>query len=223
VGHPVGGALNSRSRVYENTFVISETGRVSGVAKVTVSGLEAHFLDKSMSKLTAKDIEERSENTLAGSKYNGTLALERGVLDKEKALYTYSSTYDIEDFVTPGTPGALSILPIFASSIIARHIGNPSNELPARDFLCSNGRWEENYEFTLPASITVLALPKDIEVLTPVQSYIATYKQEGQVIRVKRVLNDTSPMPVCPVEAAVYYNTVARKAIPDLKAQIIYK
>jgi hypothetical protein len=81
----------------------------------------------------------------------------------------------------------------------------------------------EEYSYTLPKGVKVLAVPKGVSVKSGAATYASKYELKGNVLTVKRELVDRTNRNVCPVSVQREFAAFARKVAADLKAQIVYQ
>lgn len=211
---------------------IGEDGSADGVTTIAITEPEAGSYDaqQRIRNLTPKKLEEAGELALKSLGNQGTVTVEAGTWDEKSMTYTQNVRYHLKDYMHTGGPGAIytspPLAPGFIGTAVASVIGAMAvtdAEKPPHGFLCSNGVFEEDYKYTFPKNVKILAAPDNASASTKVQAYEATYAQSGQELTISRKLTDTSPAPVCPPDVDDQYRELAPKVWSDLKAQIVYK
>ena len=202
---------------------IAEDGSADGVTTVatTSSQYGSHGFQQQLKNTTTKNLDDASENALKQSGFQGSVKIDNGIWDEKTMTFTVSIHYHLKDYVHIGTPGALNTASPFSPQTIANLTGYLIAGLDVKDadklihgFPCSGDYTEENYQYILPKTMDILALPKDVSASTSVQNYTSKYSQSGQIINVSRVRNDTTPGPVCAAEIQGEYQQLALKIGP---------
>jgi len=215
-----------RTSKVDTKVAIAADGTATGTVDINLKGYAAYAANKSMSELTEAKRADAFKNMLRSYGYEGQLDLGSVSYDEAALTLNYQFKFTINKFIAVGNPGALYVSPLFAEQAIARVISGAmqSKGLPVSpEFLCSGMYAEEVYSYTFPPNVSILAMPDNVLVATPSQSYTAEYVRDGATVKVLRRLDDTTPGPVCVAAINADYEKVAEKAWPDMKAQIVYK
>jgi len=72
-----------------------------------------------------------------------------------------------------------------------------------------------------PATLKLLAIPKDFELSTPFIDYKATYRKSANTLTVRRELKDKTPANICSPEYVAGYNKDIFSIVKDVKSQIL--
>jgi len=215
-----------RSSKVDTKVVMAADGSAVGTVDIFLKGYSAYSSHQTFSRQSEDDRKMAAKRMLARYAYTGELDVTPGTFDEAALTFSYHFKFKISNFIPFGAPGGMAVTPPFADATMVRAIGGviqgKDMVVPER-FLCGNMRTEENYSYTYPPSISLLAVPTNVVIATPIQSYTAEYAQDGQVVTVHRLLDDSTPGPVCEAALNANYLQVAEKAWPDLKAQIVYK
>lgn len=75
----------------------------------------------------------------------------------------------------------------------------------------------------VPKQMKVLSVPDNLKIANGFLSYTAAYKLKGNVLTVKRTLDDRTKGNVCSPQVMLEYKKFAEKAMDDLKSQVLYK
>ena len=217
-------------RVQIGQIKISEDGTAEGSLAIIITGLGGYDAHMGMGQYSKGRLERMDERLLSSSGYEGSVKTFPGKWNEDTLTYTYALHFQLKDFIFPGSPGALHYAPPFAHKGISASVkaamaerAKQRREKLKSDFVCSNGMVEENYTYEFPKNINILAVPDDVTVSTPVQTYTATYKREGNTVSTLHKLDDITPGPTCTPAIEDQYEQVAVKAWRDMKAQIVYK
>jgi hypothetical protein len=116
------------------------------------------------------------------------------------------------------------LAPVMASPMPVMRFAGIEEARPAkRRQACSGFRTEETYVLDLPANLSLLALPDDLEVRGSMVDYTAKYEKTGTVVRVTRVLHDKTSLGVCPPEVMNDFYKQAKRVGENLSTQVIFK
>ena len=145
--------------------------------------------------------------------------------DTVPLLETFNMEADFEVERMLPTSGGFQVQPWFLSftpvaMLVASQIGDPDQ--PAGESSCGAYHSDEEYTFEFPASMRIVAVPKDVSVREGTLSYVSTFRQDGARLHVRRTLDDRTPGPVCSPEYNDGFARVMRKIMPDLRAQVVY-
>ena len=109
-----------------------------------------------------------------------------------------------------------------ASTIAALLQGDTQPENQA-DITCSGGSLIEEYDIELPKGRKILAVPENANINSRWLKYVATYQQQGNRIKVRRMLEDRTPGNVCSPEMMAEFKVTAEKVLDNLKGQVLYR
>jgi len=137
--------------------------------------------------------------------------------------FTNRSTFTLDPVTNFPGPGAFSIPVGLAPAIISQLSYNRPKERLQFPFVCRSYRYEETYEVELPAEARITRIPQDVSFKEAGLFYQATYRQSGQVVIAKRVLQAQRPGMVC--QPGEYQ--ITRRLHPvvqrDIRGQIFYE
>lgn len=88
---------------------------------------------------------------------------------------------------------------------------------------CTSGELSEDYVIRLPKSAKILSIPDDLKINNDVLRYTASYRLKGNVLTVKRTLEDRTKGNVCSPAFMADYKKVAEKIMDNVKEQVLYK
>ncbi|HEY5970778.1 MAG TPA: DUF3857 domain-containing protein [Pseudoxanthomonas sp.] len=167
----------------DSTYTFSANGDVSG-STTQDSGASGEIgLRGTFSQLTAQNRSRIEESIMAASGFNGQgrLRLHGEVNDLDKP-FGYSFDFKATDYadfsvvggmVLPDPPGAESMRGIHATA---------SSETNATPFYCTNSLREERYTLNFPASVPIIAVPRNSRFSNTAGEYDATWKRVGQQV-----------------------------------------
>jgi transglutaminase-like putative cysteine protease len=125
--------------------------------------------------------------------------------------------------IMPG-PAAMAIPPLPVFSRIQTFVDMVLQE-NARPLAgaCNGTRLDEHYAVTFPDKLHILGIPTGIDVQAGAISYRSTYRQQGNVIEIDRVLERKFDTNICNGEKLREWVGLASAVARDLKRQILYK
>jgi hypothetical protein len=88
--------------------------------------------------------------------------------------------------------------------------------------VCRSHAYEEHYQLAFPESVSISHLPKSVDFSEKGHTYRAIYSQEGNVVRLSRLLAIETPSDVCQPGDEQAYNKLLRVVQDDLRGQILY-
>lgn len=136
--------------------------------------------------------------------------------------YSFSISFNLEDYVTVGSAIGIPIRPPAASFLPIEHfLGNAYAPLPKKLHTCNGAVSIEEYELEFPESLKLVAVPKDFALSGAIIDYKATYRKSGNTLTVRRELKDKTPSNVCTPEYAAAYQKIMLNISKDLKSQIL--
>lgn len=218
-------SLSARNRqVIRNVQKIAADGSISGRLEVEQNGPSALQTREWARKLT-KDTEDELLKELFRSQ--GLVGQGQFSKDDPKALsehYRYQASYSAEKYFKAQGSGGFHILPVpmMANTIGAVLQGDMQPENQA-DITCSGGSMIEEYEIELPKGRKILALPENAHIDSRWLKYVATYRQQGNRIKVSRTLEDRTPGNVCSPEMMGEFKVAAEKILDNIKSQVLYR
>ena len=69
----------------------------------------------------------------------------------------------------------------------------------------------------------ILSIPKAMNIANSFVSYKSTYARKGNVLTIRREIDDRTKGNVCSPQVAAAYKKIAEKVMDDIKAQVLYK
>ena len=211
--------------VVMNRVKIDADGGVSGDIEVTQKGVFAVSTRERM-RFMNRDMEEESMKNL----FNRTGAGGGGRIDKDdpKELldtYHYKVTFNTKEFLPLPGAGAMPIQSLYYTGASIQGTLSAANYLEeeAQEVACFGGKLVEEFAIQFPRNVRILHVPKDVALSNDAVTYRSVYSAKGNTIRVKRTLDDRSRGNVCSIAAQRAYQALAKKALLDVRAQVLYK
>lgn len=218
---PVGAnqqTMTTKVRIYED-------GSAKGEVQVRLTGMHAVNSRIKMRNISVDQEPVLVQTYFRGGGYAGDGSFSRDELTVLDDAFGYSAKFEVKGMFPKIGAGAFIVQPMFFSeSPVADYL--EAATLPVEEHAhvtCSSSRSVEKYTYELPARMTVVSLPKDVNIKSEFLSYSASYQLKGRTLTVKRVFDDRSKGNVCSPAVAKAYQQFAQQAAPDAKAQVVIK
>lgn len=167
----------------DSTYTFSANGDVSG-STTQDSGASGEIgLRGTFSQLTSQNRSRIEESIMGASGFNGQGRLQlHGDVGDLSRPFGYSFDFKATDYadfgvvggmVLPDPPGAESMRGIYATA---------SSETNATPFYCTDSLREERYTLKFPASVPIIAVPRNSRFRNAAGEYDATWKRVGQQV-----------------------------------------
>jgi hypothetical protein len=209
----------------KSVTTINPDGSVAGTIDVSLNGIFAVTGRDRLRNVTPDMEEEMFKNMYKRNNERGGGRIEK---DDPKALldtFKYKVTFNMQDFLPLPGAGAFGVYPLYyteaaLSNLLAVGV---SEEEEAQEIVCLGGSSVEEYIYHLPNNMKVLSVPKNISLSNALVNYRSTYALKGNTLTVKRELFDKTKGNVCPISIQKEFFTLAKKALADVKAQVVYR
>lgn len=217
--------IGSNRQEMVTRIAVRPDGTVSGRSEVTLKGMQAVSARARMRYLS-KDV----ERNFIRDAYRSQGLIASGVLDKDDPTalsdhYRYAVDFEIKNFLPLPGPAAFGIGPFIGSELAVSSLiaGALQADEEAPESTCVSGFSSEIYEYTLPKGMKVLALPPNLKMANELTRFEASYSIKGNVLRIRRQIDDRTPGHVCNRSRGQQDLAFARKILPNLKAQVLFK
>lgn len=211
-------------QTYTSKLEINPDGSIQGESKVSLEGFFAAYARESMRSVSLDQEKDIIKNNFINVTPNAT-----GTFTKEdpQALintYKYSAKYKVKDLFTFAKTGAIGLYPRFFNyASVHSFLGEAKIEDYKNDVTCSSAKSSEVMTYVLPPNIKVLSIPDDLTVSNQHLSYTASYKLEGNTVKVVRVIDDKTEGSICSPEFMRENKKILLKAYDNYNEQLIYK
>jgi hypothetical protein len=215
-------AVGGNRQKMATTLAVLADGSISGQTEVAVDGLYAVAARAAFRSISEEQRKDMVKNYFRGLGRDATGNIQwddaKPLLDKHR----YRAQFEIKE-VLP-VPGALVVRAPFISIAGVDHFAVQGNaEVDERfDSACGSGYSEEEYTYEFAKELKVLAVPPSVSFSNEAVSYTASYDLQGNVLKVRRVLDDRTPGPICTPEFNAKYGELMKKVLANLKAQVVY-
>lgn len=215
--------IGSNKQYVKSKFKFAPDGSVSGNVDVSLQGVNAV-----QTRAWARNMTKETEDDLVKNIYRQQNIIGNGKLEKDdpKELtdnYHYKASFNAEKFIKLPGAGAFYIYPPLSLAAPIYSFLQTAMEPEEVDVVCSSINATEEYTIELPKTVKVLSIPDNLKIANDFVSYTANYKLKGNVLTVKRTLDDRTKGNVCKPQVFVEYKKIAEKAIDNLKEQVLYK
>lgn len=170
-------------------FVFDKAGNMRGQTERRLSEVEEIDLRSYFSQINQQNRAwaEESIMTASGIDGGGQVVMHGDPLNLKKQ-FGFSFRFRADDYVdfgvvggmrVPNPPGGKSFRSLYTSTAA------PNNETP---FYCNAQRYEETYRLQLPASVPIVAIPKDLQFRNAAGEYQVKWRRDGQQVTVNHRL-----------------------------------
>jgi transglutaminase-like putative cysteine protease len=208
----------------KSAIKIAQDGSVSGSVEVFQSGQGA-----AESRAWARKLTKDVENDLVKEMFRGQGMIGSGKIEKDDPTgladtYHYKASFNAEKFIKLPGAGAFYIYPpLGIAASIQGFFQSAMEPEKVADVTCWSGTVVEEFVIELPKTIKVLSVPDNLKVANDFVSYTANYKLKGNVLTVKRTVDDRTKGNVCSPQVFAEYKIIAEKVMDNLKEQVLYK
>ncbi len=216
--------VGSNKQLSRIAVKIAQDGSVSGSVEVFQKGQSAVHTRSWAREITRDFEEDMIKNMYRQQGMIGSGKFEKDDPSELTDTYHYKASLNAEKYIKLPGAGAFYIYPPLG-------IVNPINSYlqtglePEKeaDVTCGSINATEDYVIELPRTVKVLSIPDDMKVANDFMSYTAAYKLKGNVLTVRRTLDDRTKGNVCSPQIFAEFKKIAEKAVDNLKEQVLYK
>jgi transglutaminase-like putative cysteine protease len=213
------------NRQHMKTMVkVGNDGSMQGEVEISLKGVFAVEARDQMRDLPKVQEEDLVKNVFESMGHIGSGKFYKDDPKELLDTYQYKAKFSVEDFLQLPGAGAFGVQPVFFSQApVERFLGAAIEPIESVDVSCANGESTEEYVYHLPKGMKILAVPKDMSVKNDFLSYRATYRLQGNVLTVKRTLEDKTVGNVCSPAVFKAYKKFAIQVQQNVKSQVVYK
>ena len=205
------------------TITINNDGSAKGQSTIQANGGMAYVLRSYKASIPPgqEAIAARAFLTRSGQQGEGTITGSdpRNLMEDIKV----ETEFTLQNVLMMPGPGAF---------MIPTGIPNPSpivilsfgTNLPERKYPSYQSGYEkvERTSLTLPDTVKIMQLPKDVTIENKYGSYSAIYKQDGQTIDIERRLSVKTPRGLCPPEGYPLIRELGLAIGRDMRSQVLF-
>jgi transglutaminase-like putative cysteine protease len=206
------------------TLKLEPNGSASGTMHVAVKGAQAAQARAYMRDLSSDSERDFVKEGLSSYGFKGRGTLEKGDTAGLSDRYAFSVKFTIDNFLRSGTSGAFVFAPVMWSPWPVHALSDvESRTVPKRRDACHGFHSYETFDIELPAGLTFIEMPEDIQVKEKLVDYVAKYKKTATSVMVTRELHDKTPDSICSPEVAAAFLKQAMPVGENLRTQVLYK
>lgn len=208
----------------ESVVNIVSDGSATGEIELKLEGMSAANTKAGFRHSTANQEKEWIESVFRSEGHLGSGSLEKDDPGPLFGPYGMKVKFEKQSFIHRPGAGAFRITPLLPSDApIINYIASMIEPAEEHETTCSGGKSVEKYSYVFPRDMELLAKPADITVEGVHIKYTATYKMEGNTLKVVRVLDDKTPGNVCSPELLAAQRKLGLQIIKNLNSQAVYK
>lgn len=216
--------LGGNTQTMHTVLKLADDGTVQGTVEVAVAGVYAAGIRQQL-KTLGKDEQARFVKELfrqSGIDAEGTITFDDP--SKLEPRFSYAGEFTARAAVRFPGSGAIGIAPWFPSPApVARFAMQATAPIDKYETVCLSGSTSEEYEITLPGSMQVLSLPDATAFNSPLITYKSSYELKGNLLKVRRAVEDKSVGNVCSAETGREFKAALQPVFNDVRQQLLYK
>lgn len=217
-------AIGTNQQHLKSTIKINADGSAHGEVSVRLKGIFAVNARSRLRHFPKDQEDEVVKNVLSGMGFIGSGTLEKENPKELLDSYSYQAKINVKELVLLPGPAAFPIYPLFSSEApVNSFLGAVTAAVETTDTTCFSGKSVEEYIYTFPKNMKVLAVPRNMHISSDILSYQATYQLKGQRLTVQRIIDDKVPGAICSPELAASYQKLATQIYKNTRAQVVYK
>jgi transglutaminase-like putative cysteine protease len=202
---------------------ISADGQIAGSASSEYAGHSDYSARLTFVDHVGEYKEELVQSRLRSNRQSGVGRYTPSDARDLNTPFTNRSTFTLDPVANFPGLGALNIPVGLTPTVISQLSYNRPKERLQFPFVCRSYRYEETYEVSLPAEARITRIPQDVSFNEAGLFYQATYRQHGQVVIAKRILQAQRPGMVCQPEEYQITRRLHPVVQRDIRAQIFYE
>jgi len=207
-----------------STMKIQADGSVKGDIHFKLKGAPAIRVRSAWRDVTQEDEDKWLERTFSSRGVIGSATMEKDDPTPLLSEYNYSFEFNKPEFILPeGTGGFYIGALVDSANPIYAYLDYPEKEIDGYDIACSNGYSSERLTYEFPENMKILAKPDDFEIKENHIYFKATYKLDGNILKVVREIKDETPGNVCSSEIINPQRKTLKKISKNIKVQVIYQ
>lgn len=219
---PLGHA--SSSQHLHMRLQVLPTGSADGEMKIDLQGLSAASVRAYMRNLASDKAQDFVKAALAQRGYKGEGSLDKGETEGFADKYGYRIKFHIENFLESANTGAMYLMPVTGSAMpVMQFAGIRGQTESKRRVICYGFHSYETYDISLPSEVSLMSLPPNLQVHTPLVDYVASYKAANGSLKVKREVHDKTNVNICSPEMMAQFHADALPIADNLRTQMFYK
>jgi len=217
--------VGANEQVMKTHIKIAADGAMSGEVDVSLRGTYAADARSRFRTLDAQTERDFVKNMFRSGGYIGSGSINRDAAAALADTYRYGARFEVKGMLPLPGAGAFNLTPMFFSFAPVSRFAAAANgeEDPAYEGTCGSGRSVEEYVYELPKNMKIISLPPAAKFGNGYLAYAASYTMKGNVLTVKRAVDDRTKGNVCSAKVLLETRDFAVKIFANLKAQVVYK
>jgi hypothetical protein len=217
-------AVGTNTQAVKTVVDVAADGSIKAQLDIRQKGMFAAMTREWMRNFPKDQEADFIKNMLEAGGVAGSGTLKKDDPTELVDHYKYGVKMEVKDYLQRPGAGAFSIEPLFGTpAAVHGFVMSAFASEDTQESACTSGHSAEEYVYRLPAGMEVLSKPDDLNVSNDFLTYEATYELKGRELHVKRVLDDRTQGNVCSPAIQAAYREFAKKVLPNLKAQVLYK
>lgn len=211
-----------RSQLKSKVAIRDDGGAVAEVTE-TFYGTAASALFQRYQEINPEKEREFNKKMLQSDDNLQKFEVIHNFKDNSAEKFTLTLSVELKKYLPGGNARAMKIsAPMTPSPIalIAKSLARSSEK--SGQFRCSGHVVDEEYSFTFPKKVKILAIPDPLKVNDEFVDYSSNYSQKGQTVVAKRWLHDKTLGPLCEPRVSLSYKASGEKLEDDIGAQILF-
>jgi len=198
-------------------------GSIAGESEVELQGMYAVGVRSALRGTTEDQASQMMKRYFQQIGADGTGSMRMDDPKPMEDRYRYQVTFSVGQAMP--VPGAIAVNPLFSTTAPVMRFASQANMQvdETRPVVCTSGSSQEEYEIEFASPLQLAAVPPDVDMKGSAFSYRASYKRDGNTLRVTRVLEDLTPGPLCDPKYNQDYKEFMRKVLANLRAQVVYQ
>lgn len=206
------------------TVKVKPEGKATGEMQVALKGLPAASARAYMRNLSGDAERDFVKRALSAYGYKGSGTLVKGETSGLSDQYSYSVQFDIDNYLEGGATGAFVFAPVMGTALpVMNFSGINTRPEVRRSHNCYGFHSYETYTIALPANISLINIPDNMQLKGNVIDYTAKYQRTKTGVSVAREVHDKTDHSVCSAADAAALLKQALPMAENLRTQVLYK
>lgn len=214
----------SRNRTFKQVDMqIDSEGVITGNATIAVTGSASPSMRAYLMDYTGPKKNEMPISQLASFSQVGTGSYSFEPMGNLNNPVIFETTFTVNPMTNFPGPGAAWMPVGLAPGRINSLRAQPPVSPQAFPYVCRSYAYEEHYKLMFPETVEINHLPKSVSFSQNGYTYRANYFQEGNIVRLNRLLEIETVSDVCQPGDEQAYNKLLKVVQGDLRGQILYE
>jgi len=202
---------------------IGKDGSIKGDVKVKLEGNPAVSARSNWRNVTRDQEDEWLKNRFSANGHIGAATISKDDPKPLAGTFNYSMTFERPDYLLTDSAGAFVAHSPALSYLSVSDLAWVPDQIEEHPITCSHGRSKETFVYHLPDNFRILDVPNDKTIDGQYLHYEARYQQDKHTLTVTRLLEDSTPGPICEPSIIAAQQETLQKISRNLRGQIVYK